>query len=115
MFLCDKNTCTYLWDKLLELELPLKYRQIALLKVVPIQMPSDKFTIAYYNIPLLETSLVVQWLKSPRSQCRGLGLIPSQGTRSHMPQLRVHVLQLSVRVPQLKDPAHGNEDPACCN
>jgi len=26
--------------------------------------------------------------KTPRSQCRGLGSIPGQGTRSHMPQLR---------------------------
>ena len=27
------------------------------------------------------------------SQCRGPGLIPGQGTRSYMPQLRVHMLQ----------------------
>ena len=26
--------------------------------------------------------------KTPRSQCRGLGSIAGQGTRSHMPQLR---------------------------
>ena len=32
-----------------------------------------------------------------RSQCRGLGLIPGRGTRSH-------VLQLRVCVPQLKTP-----------
>ena len=32
-----------------------------------------------------------------RSQCRGLGLIPGQGTRSHF-------LRLRVRVPQLKTP-----------
>ena len=30
------------------------------------------------------------------SQCRGVDLIPGQGTRSHMPQLRVHMLQLNV-------------------
>ena len=27
-------------------------------------------------------------VKTPCSQCRGLGLIPSQGTRSYMPQLK---------------------------
>ena len=26
--------------------------------------------------------------KTPCSQCRGLGSIPGQGTRSHMPRLR---------------------------
>ena len=34
--------------------------------------------------------------KTQHSQCRGPGLIPSQGTRSHMPQLRVCVLQLKI-------------------
>ena len=28
-------------------------------------------------------------IKTPRSQCRGLGLILGQGTRSHMPQLKI--------------------------
>ena len=37
------------------------------------------------------TSLVVQWL-TLCSQCRGLGSIPGQGTRSH-------ILQLKVRMP----------------
>ena len=32
--------------------------------------------------------------KTPSSQCRGLGLIPGQGTRSHMPQQRARVPQL---------------------
>ena len=32
--------------------------------------------------------LVVQWIRLC-SQCKDLGLIPDQGTRSHMPQLRV--------------------------
>ena len=32
--------------------------------------------------------------KPPSSQFRGLGSIPSRGTRSHMPQLRVPVKQL---------------------
>ena len=36
-------------------------------------------------------------VKTPSSQCRGLGLKPAQGTRSH-------VLQLRVRMSQLKTP-----------
>ena len=32
--------------------------------------------------------------KTPNSQCRGSGSIPGQATRLHMPQLRVHMLQL---------------------
>ena len=57
--------------------------------------------------------------KTPRSQCRGPGLIPGQGTRSHLPQLRVPMPQLRVPMLQLKDltcgikdPKSGNEDPA---
>ena len=34
--------------------------------------------------------------ETPHSQCRGLSSIPSQGTRSHMPQLRVCVSQLKI-------------------
>ncbi|TEA28488.1 hypothetical protein DBR06_SOUSAS2010115, partial [Sousa chinensis] len=41
-------------------------------------------------------SLVVQWLRLCTPNAGGLGLIPRQGTRSHMPQLRVHVLQLKI-------------------
>ena len=33
-------------------------------------------------------------VKIPCSQCRGLGSIPGQGTRSCMLQLSVHMLQL---------------------
>ena len=29
-------------------------------------------------------------------QCGGLGSVPGQGTRAHMPQLRVHMLQLKI-------------------
>ena len=47
------------------------------------------------------TSLVVQWLRLRIPNAGGPGLIPGQGTRSHMLQL--------------KDPAHSNEDPTCCN
>ena len=34
------------------------------------------------------TSLVVQWLRLCALHAGGPGLIPGQGTRSHMPQLR---------------------------
>ena len=43
------------------------------------------------------TSLLVQWLRLRILNARGLGLIPDQGTGSHM-------LQLRVRLPQLEDP-----------
>ena len=43
------------------------------------------------------TSLVVQWLRLCAPNAGGLGSIPGQGTRSHMPQLRA-------RMPQLKTP-----------
>ena len=38
------------------------------------------------------TSLVVQWLRLSIPNARGLGSIPGQGTRSHLPQLRVSML-----------------------
>ena len=34
------------------------------------------------------TSLVAQWLRLQAPNAGGLGLIPGQGTRSRMPQLR---------------------------
>ena len=40
-------------------------------------------------------------------QCRGPGLIPSQGTRSHMPQLRVCMPQLKTRVAKKKKKKKG--------
>ena len=42
------------------------------------------------------TSLAVQWLRLHTPSARGLDLIPAQGTRSHMPQLRVQMLQLKI-------------------
>ncbi|TEA36668.1 hypothetical protein DBR06_SOUSAS310070, partial [Sousa chinensis] len=39
-------------------------------------------------------SLVVQWLRLHTPNAGGPGSIPGQGTRSHMLQLRVHMLQL---------------------
>ena len=43
------------------------------------------------------------------SQCRDPGLIPIEGTRSHMPQLRVHRVRL--KIPHA---ATTMEDPTCC-
>ena len=47
------------------------------------------------------TSLGVQWLRLHSPNARVPGSIPGQGTRPHMPQLRVHMPQLKV--------------PLCCN
>ena len=44
----------------------------------------------------LGTSLVVQWVRFHAPNAGGLSSIPGQGTRSHMPQLRVHMLQLKI-------------------
>ena len=52
------------------------------------------------------TSLVVQWLRLHAPNAGDPGLIPGQGTRSHMPQLKDPTCR--------KDgPASGNEDPVC--
>ena len=40
------------------------------------------------------TSLVAQWLRLCAPGAGGMGLIPGQGTRSHMPQLRVYMFQV---------------------
>ena len=45
-------------------------------------------------------------VKTPPSQCRGPGFDPGQGTRSHMPRLRV-------RMPQLKDSACYKDGSSC--
>ena len=37
--------------------------------------------------------------KTLHSQCRSPGLIPGQGTRFHMPQLRVHMLPTTIKDP----------------
>ena len=43
---------------------------------------------------LCGTSPAVQWLSFPTPNAGSLGWMPGPGTRSHMPQLRVHALQL---------------------
>ena len=40
--------------------------------------------------------MVVQWLRLPRSQCRGPGFDPWAGTRYHRLQLRVRTSQLKI-------------------
>ena len=45
---------------------------------------------------LCGASLVVQWLGLCTTKARGPGLIPPRGTRSHMLQLRVQMMQLNI-------------------
>ena len=47
-------------------------------------------------------SLVVQWLRLCTPNAGGPGLIPGQGTRSHMLQLRAHMLQLKILCAAIK-------------
>ena len=54
------------------------------------------------------TPLAIQWLRLRAPSAGGQGLNPGQGTRCHMPQLRVHM-------PQLRDPVCHNEDQAQAN
>ena len=42
---------------------------------------------------------MVQWLRLQASNTVGPGLIPGQGTKAHMPQLKVLVLQLIPSTP----------------
>ena len=42
--------------------------------------------------------------KTPCSQCWGPGLTPDYGTRSHMPEPRVHMLHLSIPHATMKTP-----------
>ena len=42
------------------------------------------------------TSLVVQWLRLHSPNARGPDLFPGQGIRSHMVQIRSHILQLKI-------------------
>ena len=54
------------------------------------------------------TSLVVQWLRPGAPNAGDVGSLPVQGTRFRMPELKEpHATT--------KDPAQGNEDPACRN
>ena len=61
------------------------------------------------------SSLVVQWLRLGAPNARGPGLIPGQGTRYSMLQVRAHMLQLKDPTCHNEDLTRGNEDPVCCN
>ena len=52
----------------------------------------------------LWTCLVVQWLRLHAPNAGGPGSIPGQGTRSHMPQLRVCMPQLKILYAAMKIP-----------
>ena len=39
---------------------------------------------------------MVQWLRLHAPNAGGLGSVPGQGTRSHVPELRVQMLQLKI-------------------
>ena len=47
--------------------------------------------------------------KSLHSQSGGLSVIPGQGTRSHMPELRVCMLQLKILHAKMKNKAKQNK------
>ena len=51
---------------------------------------------------MIGTSLVVQWLRLCPPNAGGLGAIPGEGTRSHIPQLRVNMPKLRPSMPQMK-------------
>ena len=58
----------------------------------------------------LGTSLIVRWLRLCTSNAGGWGSISAQGSRSQVPQLRVHRLQL-----QISHVTTKMEDPLCLN
>ena len=57
---------------------------------------------------------MVQWLRLNAPNAGDLHLIHGQGTRSHMPKLRVHMVQLKISHAPVKieDPEGHNLDPA---
>ena len=69
-----------------------------------------QYHTSYNSSPAKEgvsgTSLVVQQLRLHASKARGPGLIPDQGTRSHVLHLSVHMLQLNIlhTATKIRDP-----------
>ena len=55
-----------------------------------------EFKILWLKKNFMGTSLVVQWLRLRAPNAGGLGSIPGQGARSHVPQLRVCMRQLKI-------------------
>ena len=58
--------------------------------------------LLFFKNTIPGTSLVVQWLRLCAPSARGLGLIPGQGTRSHM-----HAATKSSHT--------ATKEPTCCN
>lgn len=58
----------------------------------------------------LGTSLVVQGLRLRVRNAGGLGSIPAQGTRSHVPRLKSPHAATKDASRHSEDPAHSNED-----
>ena len=46
------------------------------------------------------TTMVVQWVKLPAPNSGGPSLIPGQGTRSHMPQLKILHAAMKIKDPR---------------
>ena len=55
-----------------------------------------------FNNKSIGTSLAVQWLRFCASNAGGLGLIPIQGTRSHMQQLKILYTTMKMQHSQMK-------------
>ena len=68
----------------------------ALKKIRMIKYGQGHLVFKAKNYTRIGTSLVVLWLRLRAPNVGGLGLIPGRGTRSHVQQLRVHMLQLMV-------------------
>ena len=68
----------------------LSFKNTSLLKNVKVIM------IVISKLPITETSLVVQWLRLYTPSAGDPGSRLGQGTRSHVPQLSVCVLQLKI-------------------
>ena len=47
---------------------------------------------------MARTSLVVQWLRLHTPNARALSLVPGQGTRSHVPQLKIQHSQINKHI-----------------
>ena len=87
------------------------WRFLKKLKIEPPYDPVVPFLDTYLKetkILIQGTSLLVQWQRFHAPSAGGPGSIPGQGTRSH-------ILQLRVRMPQLKIPHAATKDLACCN
>ena len=58
---------------------------------------------------------MVEWLRLCAPNAGVPDLIPGQGTRSHMLQLKIPHAETKDSSCPNEDPTHGNEDPACYN